>query len=259
MLTPDSRPYNGMTKLPTMASKDNYWDSMDSDSEEPALQSPKQVPLRLSDQIVEKYDTSKFDPEEKYFLPAGYVEQLVTLEAIIKELDDKDCLESEDLDLFLRLPESDKKKKVVDSVCKKSKTVFAITVVSGLRGPPLGMTMRRFMTREFSDDSLPVTETLLNDLIQPLVNRWGESSGWSKTRRHIFLQEQWRFIAPIFSQKNFKVDLKLNHILPFIAKSSSGKEGAFGQVYMVEIHPAHHKDPVKNVRPFSMLSCCLHK
>ena len=237
-----------------MASKDNYLDSTDSDSEEPAL-----VPLRLSDQIVEKYDTSKFDPEEKYFLPAGYVEQLVTLEAIIKELDNKDCLESKDLDLFLRLPESDKKKKFVDSICKKAKTVFAITVVSGLRGPHLGKTMHRFMKLEFSDDSLPVTETLLNDHIQPLVNRLGDSSGWSKTRRHTFLQEQWRFIAPVFSQKNFKVDLKPNHILPFIAKSSSGKEGAFGQVYMVEIHPAHYKDPVKNVRPFSMLSCCLHK
>ena len=250
MLTPDSRPYNGTTKLPTMASKDNYWDSMDSDSEEPTRQSPKQVPLRLSDQIVDKYHMSKFDPEEKHFLPAGYVEQLVTLEAIIKELDEKDYLKSEDLDLFLRLPESDKKKKVVDSVCKKARTVFAITVVSGLRGPHLGKTMHHFMRREFSDDSLPVTETLLNDHIEPLVNRWGDSSGWSKTRKHTFLQEQWRFIAPTFSQKNFKVDLKPNHILPFIAKSSSGKEGAFGQVYMVEIHPAHHKDPVKNVRPF---------
>lgn len=242
-----------------MASKDSYWDSMDSDSEEPSRQSPKQVPLRLSDQIVEKYETSKFDPEEKHFLPAGYVEQLVTLEAIIKELDEKDYLESEYLDSFLRLPENNNKKKVVDSVYKKAKTVFAITVVSGLRGQHLGKTMHHFMKLKFSDDSLPVTETLLNDHIQPLVNRLGDSSGWSKTRRHTFLQEQWRFIAPVFSQKNFKVDLKPNHILPFIAKSSSGKEGAFGQVYMVEIHPAHHKDPVKNVRPFSMLSYCLHK
>jgi hypothetical protein len=242
-----------------MASKDNFWELMDSDSEEPARESPKQVPLRLSDQIVEKYDTSKFDPEEKHFLPAGYVEKLVTLEAIIKELDEKDYIESEYLDVFLCLPESDKKKKVVDFVYKKAKTVFAITVVSGLRGSQLGKTMHHFMKLEFSDFSLPVTETLLDSHIDSLVKRWGDSSGWSKTRRHTFLQEQWRFIAPIFSQKNFKVDLKPNHILPFIAKGSSGKEGAFGQVYMVEIHPAHYKDPVKNVRPFSILSCCLHQ
>jgi len=204
--------------------------------------------LKLSDQILDKYVKSKFDHEVKQFLPGGCIDELVTLEAIIKEIVEKDQLKPGDLDL----QEGSAKKKVIDFIREKAKKVFAITVVSGLRGRDLGMAMFQFMGINFIDNSLPVKEGNLSCFHCP-------ASPWSRVRIHNFCREQWRFLAPIFSQQNFKVDLEPEHILPFIEKDNLVKEGAFGQVFPVEIHPAHQKDPVLNVRPLSVLCHCLPK
>lgn len=212
---------------------------------------PPRENLKLSDQILDKYDKSKFDHEVKQFLPEGCIDELVTLEAIIKEIEEKDQLEPGDLDL----QEGSVKKNIIDFVRGKAKKVFAITVVSGLRGRELGKAMFQFMGINFVDNSLPVKE---GNLAQVACFR-DTASPWSKVRIHNFCREQWRFLAPVFSQQNFKVDLEPEHILPFIEKDSLVKEGAFGQVFAVEIHPAHQKDPVLNVRPLSILCHCLPK
>jgi len=199
----------------------------------------------LSDQVVDRYARSKFDHEDKQFLPAGCIDELVTVEAIIKELAEKDHLIPEDLDLS-----KEPKKSVVNFINERAKTVFAVAVLSYLRGEHLGRAMYQFMVKEFDDTSLPVKE-------EDLVNLVGTKNPWSKTRIHNFCREQWRFLAPIFSQQNFKIVLEPDHILPFIKKSSSVKEGAFSQVYEVEIHPAHQVDPIRNVRSFQSLLKCI--
>ena len=106
--------------------------------------------------------------------------------------------------------------------------------------------MRYFMSIPFTDGKLPVTKKDLIGHVGSLPNLWSE------LRIYNFCQEQWRFLAPVFSQQKFKFDLKPDHVLPFMEKSSGGdvKEGAFGRVFRVRIHPAHQKDPVKDVRPF---------
>lgn len=199
--------------------------------------------LKLSDQILDKYVKSKFDPEAKQFLPEGCIDELVTLEAIIKELDEKDQLKPGDLDL----QEGSVKKNVIDFVRGKAKKVFAITVVSGLRGQELKRAMFQFWGINFTDNSLPVKEGNLACFRDT-------ATLWSRVRIHHFCREQWRFLAPVFSQQNFKVDLEPEHILPFIEKDNLVKEGAFGQVFQIEIHSAHQKHPVLNVRPLSILS-----
>jgi hypothetical protein len=214
----------------------DYWEF----PEEPPRENPK-----LSDRILDKYVWSKFDPEAKQFLPEGCIDELVTLESIIKELYEKDQLNPEDLDL----QEGSVKKNFIDFVRGPAKKVFAITVVSGLRGRELGLAMRKFRSINFTDNSLPVKE---GNAAQ--VACFGNTaSPWSKTRIHNFCREQWRFLAPVFSQQKFTVNLEPPHILPFIEKDNLVKEGAFGQVFRVEIHPAHQKYPVLKVRPLSIL------
>ncbi|EHL03001.1 putative ALK tyrosine kinase receptor [Glarea lozoyensis 74030] len=133
----------------------------DSDSEQPVPSIPSEVTPKLSDQIIESYATSRYDPEEKQFLPAGYIGTLVTLEAIVQELDEKDILEPEDLNLDL--PGNRMKKKIVDFVYQQAKKLFAISVVSGLHGHDLALAMNRFRTLKVCDASLPLTESVLGD------------------------------------------------------------------------------------------------
>jgi hypothetical protein len=202
---------------------------------------PIQTP-KLSDQILDKCVESMFDDEVKKFLPAGCIDELVSLEAIIKEVRKKDHLQPGDLDL----PEGSAKKKLVDFVRGKANKVFAITVISGIEGGDLGKAMHQFMEIGFTNESLPLKEEHLKDI----AFFRNMAYPWSKTRIFKFCREQWIFLAPVFSQQNFMVNLRPEHILPFIKKSEVVKEGAFGQVYMVDIHPAHQEDPILNVRQF---------
>jgi len=209
-------------------------DCLDSEEDSP----PGTPKPTLSDQIINRYLKSKFDPEDKMFLPEGCIKELVTLEAIGKELlDEKD--------------QSEPKKNVVDFIYDKAKKVFAISVISHLRGKDLRRAIQAFKRNNFTDESLPVTK-------EYMTQHFGGSSTWSLLRIHTFCREQWSFLAPVFSQQNFKVNLEPDHILPFTVKSDLVKEGAFGQVFQVEIHPAHQKDSIFNVRQPSKSSYGLY-
>ena len=191
----------------------------------------------LSDRIIDRYVKSKFDPEEKQFLPEGCLQELVTLETIIEELQENHP-RSQDVNR-----EDPIIQKLAEFILEKAKKVFATTVVSGLRGGYLGYSMIEFMNMEFADNCLPIT---YDDMVMQFGDKWG------KTTIHDFFTKQWRFLVPVFSKNNFKVDLKPNHILPFIERVSFGKEGAFGQVFRVQVHPGHQMDQVLDVSPLSI-------
>lgn len=55
-----------------------------------------------------------------------------------------------------------------------------------------------------------------------------------------FYEEQWTFVAPVFSRNFHHRNLDRLTIMPFIRSESLG-EGAFGTVYEVELHPQHHE------------------
>ena len=111
----------------------------------------------LSDQIVNSYQVSTFDTGEKQYLPTVFVERLLTPENIVKELDDKDKLEPEDLECRAD-PE---KKAILDYILlQHAKTVFAILLVIGsgdLRGRPLRNLMSSLMRPGLVDAMLPIT------------------------------------------------------------------------------------------------------
>ena len=194
----------------------------------------------LSAQILAKYERSQFDPEPKWFLPAGILEDLLTEEAIIKELDGKSRLDPEDL-----VPQqaSEKKKSIVDFVRQNAKRLFAIAVLSGFRDKDLRSAMQIFKKIEFTDERLPVT----SESLRKRVSKYPKL--WSKMRIYNFNREQWHFLSPVFSPQQTKFSLEPNHVLPFLEKSSGCdvQEGAFSQVFCIKIHPAHQINPVKDV------------
>jgi hypothetical protein len=203
----------------------------------------------LSDQIVNKYEISTFDTGEKQYLPVVYVEELLTLENIVKELDDKNVLGPGDLDL-----QADQEKKaIVDYILSQpARTVFAIVVVVGsgqLRGQTLRSLIASLMRTGLVDAKLPATENYFR------THHWISSKNrparpWKPATVNDFLQKQWIFLAPVFSPTKFQFDLRPNYILPMVVKPSSRKRrGNFATVFEVEVHSAHLRHESRNVRP----------
>lgn len=200
----------------------------------------KQKNRTLSDLIIDRYAISRFDSEEKHFLPAGTLKKLITLPSILKELDEDPQAGTED---FTPCIDPDMQE-VANFVGEKATILFATAVVSGLHGLSLLQAMLDLKDVGITDGSLPIEQ-------KELKKYCGQNSDpWSSTRIHNFCQEQWKFLAPVFSLRNPTFDLKYGHILPFISKSSTAKEGAFGQVFAVEIHEAHQDNLVSDVSRF---------
>lgn len=59
---------------------------------------PKQQTQFLADRIFASYVESKFDPDDRKFLPAGCIEDLVTERSVRMELDELELLEDVNLD-----------------------------------------------------------------------------------------------------------------------------------------------------------------
>jgi hypothetical protein len=194
----------------------------------------------LSTQIIAKYEQSQFDPDTKMFLPAGLLEDLLTEEAIIKELAGKSRLDPKDL----VLRQGSEKKRMVDFIRQNAKRVFATTVVSEFCGEDLRLAMRIFKKIDFTDECLPV---LQDESLSRQVSKF--SKKWKPTKIYRFCREQWHFLSPVFSPWQTKFSLDPNHVLPFMEKSSGSdvQEGAFSQVFCIKIHPAHQINPVKDV------------
>lgn len=193
--------------------------------------------LPLSTQIISRYEKSHFDQDQKDFLPAGSLEDLLTEEAIVKELRGDSHLDLEEL---LLPPEN---QLVVDFIRQDAKRVFAITVIFEFRGEDLRKAMRIFKRINFTDKCLPVQDESLKGQLCKFPKLW------TPARIHKFCREQWCFLSPVFSPQQTMFYLKPNHILPFTEKGSGCdvQEGAFSQVFCIKIHPAHLIDPVKDV------------
>ncbi|KAH9209076.1 kinase-like domain-containing protein, partial [Leptodontidium sp. 2 PMI_412] len=107
----------------------------------------------LPHQIIQKYVDSKFDPEVKRFLPASCMDELITSDAREgrEGREREDELAHEDLDLR----EGPTISELVGFVLSKAKKVFAITILSGLRGKEIERAVFTFMRADFTDSSLP--------------------------------------------------------------------------------------------------------
>jgi hypothetical protein len=171
----------------------------------------------LGNHIVRSFARSVFDKAD--FLPEGYIDQLITRTSVLKEL----RIEDENLGVEYR--------ELVPYILHEAKKLFAILVVCDTEVKKLRKKMMSFKQKGISDNSLPLTL----------------SGGKNQKNNYLFENNQWRFLAPVFSDEKLLLDLKRDSILPFIDVDETVKSGAFGEVRKVDIHPAHCKSNLLQV------------
>lgn len=186
----------------------------------------------LEDEIMKKYAIAVFDNATQDFLPNSCIAELITEDSIRRELKIDQNLENSD------------EKDLIYFILHHAKKVFAIALVSGVGGDDLFTAMKKFKQSNFRDDnnSLPVKKKALSAL--PCFS----GRPWKLRTTRSFFENQWRFLAPVFSSKIFKHDLEPEHILPFVWVGNEFRDGTFSQVYKVLIHEAHQENPFFTVR-----------
>lgn len=202
----------------------------------------------LANQIFNSLAWSKFDAQDKHFLPIDCIESLITKDAIRKELRlDNDSTVTQE--------------QIVDWVYGEARNVFAITVQCDIGLDNTLESIKSFQKSKFNNASLPIDNPRTASL-----QEWSQhfcDKVWTPPRRYRFWENQWTFLTPVFATDKYNYNLSSECILPFIWKDETVKEGAFSCVYKVRIHPAHQEHEFKEVRaPWSspsQSSClCLH-
>ncbi|KAF3041971.1 hypothetical protein E8E12_009261 [Didymella heteroderae] len=97
---------------------------------------------------------------------------------------------------------------------------------------------------EGNPDNIP-----LNCFQFPTLTKSIDQPEWSPSQLRSFQTYQWMFLAPFFSQGKhgdvIHYRLHDHHVLPYVSPDDLGdiqpeKQGGFGKVFMVRIHPDHH-------------------
>jgi hypothetical protein len=210
---------------------------MSSDSEDSSSDSSSNGEESLGDQIVRQFKRSVFDKHD--FLPHGCIDTLITETAVVKEL----AFTEENL-------KKDSNGKLLNFILNQGKRIFAIMLIAGFKGKDLHKGMTQFRRNKFGDTSLPITE-----VTKSKVPFFGNDENlptrpWDSTSVRRFCNEQFAFLAPVFSNERLNLKLHAHDILPFISQDDDVKSGAFGEVHQVTVHPSHHKNPVLTVRFF---------
>jgi len=191
----------------------------------------------LANRIIMSFVKSTFDARGQDFLPESCIDELITFDAIRKELELDD--------LAKKLPKLNLpwQNKLVQWILKHARKAFAILVQCD-RGPDITrQTLMRFRKGNFDDSQLPFDNPRLPTGVA-LPRPWEDLfdlSSWNVFRLYKFYDAQWGCIAPVFGPLTYNYDLSSECILPFIKAGIKLKEDAFSAVYRVKIHPAHQK------------------
>ncbi|KAI0974331.1 kinase-like domain-containing protein [Xylaria arbuscula] len=138
---------------------------------------------------------------------------------------------------------------LVEFVIMKARKLFAILAVTGMEIIPALKSLQRY---DFTDDRLSVSRDIdldnckINNVDRkcnhpPAFNVF-HNSPWDMVRLRMFYNEQWKFLAPVFSHDRRTQKLQPKCILPFIKPPFSHearKSSFFSDVYQVQIHPSH--------------------
>ncbi|KAK9419821.1 putative HET-domain-containing protein [Seiridium unicorne] len=178
---------------------------------------------------------STFD--KKDFYPNGSLNDIITRPKVEKHL------------LHQRLKEEYLQTEEVDSIIEfiarrdGAQKLFAIAVLSSIQGRLLLKVIKWFKKYDFSDTALPITDGNRNQILQLEAGNHQTRSPWTRKRASDFLENQWMFVVPVLSPINPDkfIDLSLEPkvILPFDLEGGGPKEGAFGTVYKIKVHPDH--------------------
>lgn len=176
--------------------------------------------------------------QNDFFLPRGSLDEILTRDVLLEDFD----LEAAGAD-----GSDDRHEELIEFILQRAKTLFAICVMIDLGN--LLRAMAAFKQANFSDQNLPVSREDIFGL-----SCFSELA-WRHSDKFKFLETQWTFLAPVFSR--MQINLEPEHILPFTSLGKEVKEGTFGRVYQVTLHPSHQisadasKVAIKEITPIT--------
>ncbi|KAF7540977.1 hypothetical protein G7054_g964 [Neopestalotiopsis clavispora] len=215
----------------------------------------------IPDVLIKKIQKSAIGASLRFY-PSGCWEDVITTETAAAALG-------------LSPSQQKKETSLLEFIVKEAKIVFAILSSSPflIRNPEKLLTaIRKFQVDKFGDNELPLVlddepqepldgaTTLSRTATHQSMSRVNTIQTQGDSYLLHFVQEQWKFLAPVFKAPN--IDTQNNQdigqgndeyeawvcncdseaILPFIHKSNEVKSGAFGDVWCVTAHPNHVPD-----------------
>lgn len=261
-------------------------------SEDQIIRNWQQNQVEKSDLEVQLYNAkvkSEFPPGvTNEFIPRSRVDKIITKESVIKELcfdSLEKSLQEEELEklpkdaskdallparIFEAMTEEEERIEKIDMVnfiSEEAKSLFCITIFSGLRRRGLLQAMKMFLDAGFSDLDLPIipgadpilpgikiSHKLVQSTDMDYMNILGEKPApfrndlWNDEMYRAFLRNQWTFLAPVFPKGVSKLILKLQHKWPFTVVNKVSISGLVGDMYQVMIHESHQEQPMRKVR-----------
>jgi hypothetical protein len=183
--------------------------------------------------LIEDIESLRFankNYEGRFFVPEAKLFSLMS-ETVIRV-----CLEELSLPAYQH-------EEIVTNIVKGARRCFAILLLTTCGGSIVRFFGGDSLQRSRPDDRLPFDP-------HPLARIFGVQPDDLKVRR--FIEKQWDFAIPVFSQQLLTRELEQRIILPYIMEEPLG-EGAFGTAYRTMIHPQSHELPLKENRVSSQL------
>ncbi|TDZ26477.1 hypothetical protein Cob_v000471 [Colletotrichum orbiculare MAFF 240422] len=175
------------------------------------------------------------------YLPCDSIANLMQPQILIRELGLSDDTAGSAIDELIRW------------IQQKAPRLFLITLDS-LMAPDatkLCKSMKLFRQFAFDDSQLPWTDssTFPNvEKMEEVEDDWTYYKWRRENMKQYFTRAQWQFAVPFISLKNFDYVLRPEEILPFtMVPNENIREGAFGSVYHVRIHPSQTDYPFQEV------------
>ncbi|RKL32586.1 hypothetical protein BFJ72_g10529 [Fusarium proliferatum] len=139
------------------------------------------------------------------------------------------------------------KPELVDFICKDAKKLF---LTASLHHGNLQDIMGTFKGHGMTDKYLPIRDLTSEDRYCDVhteglqrvcshekaleaFHRWDAHDVWN------FYNDQWKFCAPMLNMECISQEFHPKHILPFIEKGTTQKDGHFSTVFEAVIHPSH--------------------
>lgn len=214
----------------------------------------------LQDRILLAFQPSKtLDGVDTEFLPIGKLHDLISHQAVFKELSSKGPSGMSNAELNSTTKQICPETIVIRDGTLSTRSfrkIFAVLVL-------LDMSQAIFalLKENVSDTDLPLSPmghsgikglSRRGSTDQNASNKIEAFARWSTLQLQNFQEKQWKFLAPVFSQdpsvgvQNYA--LRDQDILPLVVDTQdqgADKMGGYGKVSMVNIHGDHHKFPVQ--------------
>lgn len=184
---------------------------------------------RPASPLTEKLINARFEwpPQSvRYFIPADSLINIVTLEAIEKELKMRGFDDAVIHSMAL-------------GVSQDRRKIFAILALIGMT-----TTVLDFITEGVCDSDLPIRD--LRVIRQTSEATYPKPMDtWPRRKIEEFCRVQWAVLAPSFNTARSHYELDDNAVLPFIKDYENTpwgmKTGGYSDVWPVKIHHAHQK------------------